>query len=67
MLEMDKDARRLIKIVAVGCYAAAFIFAILLWTRQQKISSAKNNEYISLLLILTTVMVLKFARNFKTH
>lgn len=66
MFEMDKDARRQMNIVAVGCYAAAFIFAILLWTRQQKISWAQNNVSISLLLILSTVMVLEFARSFNT-
>ena len=66
MFEVDKDFRRKTNIMAISCYSASLIFVILLLTRQRRINWTQNNISISIILVLSTISVLEFARSFNT-
>lgn len=64
MFEIDKDFRRQTNIIAISCYAASLIFLILLLTRNRRLNWTQNNISISIVLMLSTIVVLDFARSF---
>ncbi len=66
MFEIDKDFRRQTNIIAISCYAATLIFIILLLTRRRKINWTQNNISISIVLMLSSIVVLDFARSFNS-
>lgn len=66
MFEMDKDKRRQNNIHIVAWSAAVVIFIILLLTQLGKLSWAQNNVILSSTLIVCTILVLDYARSFKS-
>lgn len=64
MFEIDKDFRRQTNIIAISCYAASIIFLILLLTRKRRLNWTQNNLSISIVLMISTIIVLHFARSF---
>jgi hypothetical protein len=66
MFYMDRDERRQNNIHIIAWGAASFIFLILLMTKLRKLTWTQNNVLLSLTLILSTSLVLEFARSFKT-
>ena len=66
MFYMDRDERRQNNIHIIAWGAASFIFLILLLTKQRKLTWTQNNVLLSVTLILSTSLVLEFARSFKT-
>mgnify|MGYP000026175695 FL=1 len=66
MFAMDRDERRQNNIHIISWGAASFIFLILLLTRLRKLTWTQNNVLLSITLILSTSLVLEFARSFKT-
>ncbi|WP_241652002.1 PDC sensor domain-containing protein [Pseudoalteromonas phenolica] len=66
MFYMDRDERRQNNIHIIAWGAASFIFLILLMTKIRKLTWTQNNILLSVTLILSTSLVLEFARSFKT-
>lgn len=66
MFEMDKDYRRKSNIGAISWIAASIIMIILLLTRYHKINWSQNNVWISVVLVISTVASLEFARSLNT-
>ena len=66
MFSMNRDALRQSNIHIIAWGAASVLFLILSLTRLGKLSWTQNNILLSVMLVMSTMLVLEFARSFKT-
>ncbi|TMN87796.1 hypothetical protein CWB72_14245 [Pseudoalteromonas phenolica] len=66
MFAMDRDERRQSNIQIIAWGSSSIIFLILLLTKLRRLTWTQNNVLLSVTLMMSTMLVLEFARSFKT-